>query len=290
MFAAILILFLLPILDVSKTRSLQFRPFMKFFYWLFVGNFFILMWIGANHAEPPFLFIGSVATIFYFSYFLIIIPFISILENTLADITTSDINSQLYTGFIYLGSNNFINDIKLPYINLKSIRINNLYRNIRFYSTYTKSTSLIVNEFKGINLNNPWINIKYYEIPISKWPPELIEWFVGFTDAEGMFKINNPNFSSGRIQTSMLFQIKLHIDHLPLLEWMQSNLFNGGYIQKDNNTVAFIVKKLAIIENILIPIFKRFPLNTKKYLDFKDWLNILPLLKNKSYKEVYNQK
>lgn len=96
MFAAILILFLLPILDVSKTRSLQFRPFMKFFYWLFVGNFFILMWIGANHAEPPFLFIGQVSTIFYFLYFLFFIPFISILENTLADISSSDINSQLY--------------------------------------------------------------------------------------------------------------------------------------------------------------------------------------------------
>ncbi|PIA12831.1 cytochrome b/b6, partial [Coemansia reversa NRRL 1564] len=73
----------------SKIRNLQFRPFMKFFYWLFIANFFILMWIGANHAEAPFIVIGQFATVFYFLYFLILIPFISILENTLADIATS---------------------------------------------------------------------------------------------------------------------------------------------------------------------------------------------------------
>ncbi|PIA12832.1 cytochrome b [Coemansia reversa NRRL 1564] len=94
MFAAILILFLLPILDISKIRSLQFRPFMKFFYWLFIANFFILMWIGANHAEAPFIVIGQFATVFYFLYFLILIPFISILENTLADIAISNTNSK----------------------------------------------------------------------------------------------------------------------------------------------------------------------------------------------------
>ena len=94
MFAAILILFLLPVLDMSNTRSLQFRPFMKFFYWLFIANFFILMWIGANHAESPFILIGQISTVFYFSYFLFFIPFISILENTLADIATSGSNSE----------------------------------------------------------------------------------------------------------------------------------------------------------------------------------------------------
>lgn len=116
MFAAILILFLLPILDVSKIRSLQFRPFMKFFYWLFVANFFILMWIGANHAEAPFLIIGQVSTVFYFSYFLFFIPFISILENTLADIATSNINSQkTETLFVWYSNNGLWVDIKKGY-------------------------------------------------------------------------------------------------------------------------------------------------------------------------------
>ncbi|PIA12830.1 homing endonuclease, partial [Coemansia reversa NRRL 1564] len=115
-------------------------------------------------------------------------------------------------------------------------------------------------------------------------------WLVGFINAEGMFRISNPYFSSDHIQTSLIFQIKLHKDELPLLQWMQNNLFNGGSIRKDDNKVAFIIKKQVIIENILIPIFERFPLNTKKYLDYQDWIKAFPLFKLQSYKEVNNQK
>ena len=90
MFAAILILFLVPFLDLSKIRSMQFRPIIKFFFWLFVANFLILMWIGANHAEPPFILIGQIASIYYFSYFLFILPLITIIENILADLSTNN--------------------------------------------------------------------------------------------------------------------------------------------------------------------------------------------------------
>lgn len=95
MLMGIFILLLVPFLDISNIRSILFRPFLKFFFWLFVANFFILGWIGANHAEQPFIFIGQIASIFYFSYFLIIIPFVSVLENSLADIVTNNgFNSQ----------------------------------------------------------------------------------------------------------------------------------------------------------------------------------------------------
>ncbi|OLY77565.1 cytochrome b [Smittium mucronatum] len=56
---------------------------------LLLVPFLDISWIGANHAEEPFIFIGQIASIYYFSYFLIIIPFVSILENTLADIVTN---------------------------------------------------------------------------------------------------------------------------------------------------------------------------------------------------------
>jgi ubiquinol-cytochrome c reductase cytochrome b subunit len=42
MVAAILILLATPFLDTSRIRSMQFRPIMKFFFWLFVANFLIL--------------------------------------------------------------------------------------------------------------------------------------------------------------------------------------------------------------------------------------------------------
>jgi ubiquinol-cytochrome c reductase cytochrome b subunit len=81
MFGAILITLILPIVDRSKIRSNAFKPISRFFFWLFIANFFLLGWIGGNHAEEPFITIGQICTIFYFSYFLIIIPVLSKVEN-----------------------------------------------------------------------------------------------------------------------------------------------------------------------------------------------------------------
>jgi ubiquinol-cytochrome c reductase cytochrome b subunit len=90
MFAAILILLALPILDTSRIRSNAFRPIMKFFFWLFVSNFLILMWIGGQHAEAPFIFIGQISTFFYFFYFIFIIPVVGYIENTLIDLASKN--------------------------------------------------------------------------------------------------------------------------------------------------------------------------------------------------------
>jgi ubiquinol-cytochrome c reductase cytochrome b subunit len=88
MLASILILFLLPYLESSRVRSSAFRPFMRIFFWLFAVNFLLLMWIGANHPEPPFILLGQLCTAFYFAYFLILVPLIGLIENTLSDLGT----------------------------------------------------------------------------------------------------------------------------------------------------------------------------------------------------------
>ena len=88
MFGSLLILLILPLTDVSRIRGMAFRPAMKFFFWAFVVNFFILMWIGSQHHNEPFVSIGQVATAFYFAWFLIIVPTIGLLENTLMDLAT----------------------------------------------------------------------------------------------------------------------------------------------------------------------------------------------------------
>ena len=88
MFGSLLILLILPIVDVSRQRGNQFRPAMKVAFWFFVFNFFILMWIGSQHPNEPFVFIGQVSTFFYFAWFIVIIPVIGLIENTLIDIAT----------------------------------------------------------------------------------------------------------------------------------------------------------------------------------------------------------
>ena len=88
MFGSLLILLILPITDLSRIRGSQFRPLMKIALWAFFVNFFILTWIGAMHPETPYLEIGQVSTAFYFGWFLVIVPVIGIVENTLFDIST----------------------------------------------------------------------------------------------------------------------------------------------------------------------------------------------------------
>jgi ubiquinol-cytochrome c reductase cytochrome b subunit len=47
------------------------------------------MWIGSQHPNSPYVEIGQIATVFYFSWFILILPFIGILENTLMDVATA---------------------------------------------------------------------------------------------------------------------------------------------------------------------------------------------------------
>jgi len=82
MVSAILILGLLPWLDRSKVRSATFRPLYKQFFWIFVIDCLILGYIGAKPPEGYYLLIGRVATAYYFLYFIIIIPLLSIFEKT----------------------------------------------------------------------------------------------------------------------------------------------------------------------------------------------------------------
>lgn len=61
---------------------------MKLAFWFFVVDFIILLWIGSQHPDTPYLEIGQVSTAFYFAWFLIIVPLIGISENTLLDVAT----------------------------------------------------------------------------------------------------------------------------------------------------------------------------------------------------------
>ena len=89
MFGSLLILLILPVVDLSRIRGSQFRPLMRIALWFFFVNFFILTWIGAMHPETPYLEIGQFSTAFYFLWFLIIVPVIGIIENTIFDIANN---------------------------------------------------------------------------------------------------------------------------------------------------------------------------------------------------------
>jgi ubiquinol-cytochrome c reductase cytochrome b subunit len=82
--ASILILFFVPWLDRSKVRSGSFRPLFKPFYWLFVLNFLMLMWLGSQPVGDPAHWwvpiVGKIGVFYYFFYFLIVLPFLPRVE------------------------------------------------------------------------------------------------------------------------------------------------------------------------------------------------------------------
>jgi len=79
--AAIVVMLLFPFfIKNSALRSTAFRPVFKFFFWFFLVNCFILGWIGGKPIEYPYYSIGVFATLFYFFYFIILVPFIHILD------------------------------------------------------------------------------------------------------------------------------------------------------------------------------------------------------------------
>ena len=82
MISAILILFVLPWLDTSKVRSATFRPMYKNLFWILLVDVVILTWIGGSPPEGNFILIGRIATIYYFTHFLILMPLVGVIETT----------------------------------------------------------------------------------------------------------------------------------------------------------------------------------------------------------------
>ena len=94
MFSAILILLIMPFSDISRSRGIQFKPLSKIVFYIFVADFIVLMQLGAKHVESPFIEFGQISTILYFSYFLVVVPIITYIENTLIDL---DIDNKIYS-------------------------------------------------------------------------------------------------------------------------------------------------------------------------------------------------
>ncbi|NNU16273.1 cytochrome b/b6 [Parvularcula sp. ZS-1/3] len=83
MFGSILIWFVVPWLDRSKVRSMRYRPIAKQFFWALMVAFFGLGWLGAQPAEGIYVVFAKILTLYYFAYFLVILPVLSVTEKPL---------------------------------------------------------------------------------------------------------------------------------------------------------------------------------------------------------------
>nr|UZA61129.1 cytochrome b [Graptomyza sp.] len=68
---SIAILMIMPFYNLSKFRGIEFYPINQIMFWLLTIIIILLTWIGARPVENPYIIIGQILTILYFSYYLI---------------------------------------------------------------------------------------------------------------------------------------------------------------------------------------------------------------------------
>jgi len=102
MFTALLILLTMPYTDFSKLRGAQFKPLSKILFFFFAANFLILMALGAKHVESPFIEFGQISTALYFSYFIVLLPLVGIVENTVVFFSTKKSSTSVISSSIML--------------------------------------------------------------------------------------------------------------------------------------------------------------------------------------------
>nr|YP_009450458.1 cytochrome b [Stegobium paniceum]ARH10881.1 cytochrome b [Stegobium paniceum]QDH12146.1 cytochrome b [Stegobium paniceum] len=68
---SIMILMFMPFMYKSKFKGNTFYPLNKFMFWSLLSITILLTWIGARPVEEPYVFIGQLLTILYFSYYFI---------------------------------------------------------------------------------------------------------------------------------------------------------------------------------------------------------------------------
>jgi len=68
---SIAILFILPFSQTSKIRGNQFYPINQVLFWGLLNLVILLTWIGARPVEDPYIVLGQLLTIFYFSYYIV---------------------------------------------------------------------------------------------------------------------------------------------------------------------------------------------------------------------------
>lgn len=74
MFGSIAMMILLPFIDRHPVRSANFRPWFKTAVWIFVVVFLILGVCGSKPAEGLWVPLAQVMTLYYFGFFLVLIP------------------------------------------------------------------------------------------------------------------------------------------------------------------------------------------------------------------------
>ncbi len=98
MFGSIAVIAVAPWTDTSRVRSGRYRPAFKWFFWLLVADFMILMWCGSMVPTAAIKWISIVGIIIWFGYFLVVLPVLGLREKTQEEPKTVEDDFKAHIG------------------------------------------------------------------------------------------------------------------------------------------------------------------------------------------------
>ncbi len=111
----------------------------------------------------------------------------------------------------------------------------------------------------------------------------FLEWFVGFTDAEGNFYIKITGLTENTYKNvQFTFQIGLHKDDEPVLNYIMNTL-KCGHISKSKDRINYFVNDRDSLLHVILPIFDSVNLNSSKYHHYVIFKKAVTLVKDKSH-------
>ena len=115
-------------------------------------------------------------------------------------------------------------------------------------------------------------------------PDEFGYWSAGFTDGEGCFQAHiKKNRKTGRRELTLRFEIGLRADDEPTLKRFQDMLGIGKIMPQKagranwNPQIRYSVWRIADLYHVIVPLFERYPLYSKKAKDFAIWKTLVAI-------------
>lgn len=157
------------------------------------------------------------------------------------------------------------------------------------FELYTNSNTNIdvLNEIAKLKNNMNRLRLDY-TMPKDKVINITPYWFLGFIEGEGCFSINKHNnyrldFSLTQSSTNseLMKSIKIYLENLPNTEGDYTNAIGISEVRSNNPNHESVTRiettRYLFISDVFIPFLESLTWQSKKYLDFQDWKNILKL-------------
>lgn len=109
-------------------------------------------------------------------------------------------------------------------------------------------------------------------------------WVTGFVDAEGCFSVVIEISEIFKRKIRISFEINLHEKDKDILYKIQSFFGVGAvYIRSTRKLAVYRVTNVNYIKDIIIPHFTKYPLISKKRIDFLLWSKVVEIILNKDH-------